>query len=168
MRRLTVFLGMIALAVPAASVAARLAPGDGTLGVRNGDGIVRLNDFKGAILGRIDRGTLVIVDPKNGDCEAQLVWEADDQWSRERKLGEDKVLECVYTARTAMRFRVVGGTNTLRLNGYGIALAVVGRGTAYLQGVKDRNPDGFYSANGSPWKSLPDDGFTVKIATLGL
>jgi hypothetical protein len=166
MRRTVVSLLVLALAVPAVAAARPHAPGDGTLVVRAGDGNVRLTEFKGVILGRIANGTLVIVDPKGGDCDSLLVWEADDQWPRVRGIGEDKVLECVYKTTTGMRFRLAGGPNTIRVNGNGMALSAVGKGLAYVRGSRVNVDDGTYSVEGSDWRSLPDDGRLVRIGSL--
>jgi hypothetical protein len=166
MRRTVVLLLVLALALPAAAAARKLAPGDGALVVRSGEGNVRLNDFKGVILGSISTGTLVIVDPRGGDCDAPLVWEADDQWPRVRGIGEDRVLECVYKTATGMRFRLAGGPNTIRVNGKGIALSAVGKGGGYVRGSSLVVDDGTYSVDGSAWRSLPDDGKVVRVGSL--
>jgi len=166
MRRASVIILVLALAVPAAAAAQRLAPGDGSLVVRGGDGQVRLSDFRGAILGRIQTGTLVVVDPKGGDCDTLFVWEADDQWPRVRTVGDDKVLECVYTTRSGMRFRLVGGENTIKINAKGIALTAVGATRGFVKGSPNIVDDGTYSVDGSDWRSLPDDGKFVRIGSL--
>jgi hypothetical protein len=166
MRRLILLALALALGLPAAAVAARLAPGDGTLVVRSGDGNVRLTEFRGVILGRIANGTLVIVDPRGGDCDAPLVWSADDQWPRVRGVGEDKVLECVYKTTTGMRFRLVGGPHTIRVNGKGIALTAVGKGSGYVRGSAFVADDGTYSVDGADWLSLPEAGRAVRIGSL--
>lgn len=166
MRRILVLLVVLALTVPAVAAARKLTPGDGTLVVRSGDGRVWLNDFRGVVLGRIATGTLVLVEPKGGDCDTQLVWEADDQWPRVRTVGDDRVFECVYRTTSGMRFRVVGGQNTLRVNGRGIALTAVGKGTGHLRGTPSLLDDGTYSLDGEDWRSLPDDGRFVRIGSL--
>ena len=165
MRRALLITLVLALVVPVAATARSKAPGDGSLVVRSGDGLVRLIDFKGAILGRISNGTLVIVDPKGGDCDALLVWDADDSWPRVRTVGDDTVLECVFKTTSGMRFRVVGGTNTIRVNAKGIALSAVGQGLGYVRGSKVV-ADGTYSVDGSDWKSLPEDGRFVRVGSL--
>jgi hypothetical protein len=166
MRRTLLITLVLALLAPAAAVAQRLAPGDGSLVVRSGDGNVRLTDFKGVVLGRIANGTLVIVDPKGGDCDAPLVWDADDQWPRVRQIGPEKVLECVYRTTSGMRFRFVGGPSTLRVNGKGIALTAVGQGAGYVRGSKNVDDDGTYSVDGGDWRSLPEDGRVVRVGSL--
>ena len=166
MRRILPILLVLVLALPAAAAARMLAPGDGTLVVRSGDGRVWLSEFRGVVLGRISAGTLVLVDPKGGDCDAQLVWEADDQWPRVRTIGEDRVLECVYRTTSGMRFRLVGTDTTLRVNGRNIALTAVGKGTGYLKGTPALPDDGTYSVDGADWRSLPEDGRFVHIGSL--
>ena len=166
MRRILVVTVVLALAIPAVAAAHVLAPGDGSLAVRSGDGVVRLSEFRGVVLGRISAGTLVIVDPKGDDCDSLLVWDADDQWPRVRRYGEDRVLECWFTTTSGMRFRLVGGTNTIRINARGIALSAVGQGRGFVRGTPMLADDGVYSVNGSDWRSLPDDGWAVRIGSL--
>ena len=166
MRRALVITLVLALAVPVAAAARTLAPGDGSMVVRSGDGHVRLIDFKGAILGRIATGTVVVVDPKGGDCDALLVWDADDAWPRVRTVGDDTVLECVFKTTSGMRFRLVGGPNTIRVNGNGIALSAVGQGLGYVRGSKVIADDGSYSVNGGDWKAMPEDGRFVRVGSL--
>ncbi|MGE5690527.1 MAG: hypothetical protein ACM33B_08215 [Pseudomonadota bacterium] len=166
MRRALVITLVLSLVLPAIAAARMVAPGDGSLVVRSGDGNVRLIDFKGAILGRISNGTLVVVDPKGGDCDALLVWDADDQWPRVRTIDDDKVLECVFKTTSGMRFRLVGGPNTIRINARGIALSAVGQGLAYLRGSRLIDDDGTYSVDGSDWRSLPEDGRFVRVGEL--
>lgn len=166
MRRALLITVVLALAIPVAAAARTLVPGDGSMVVRSGDGLVRLIDFKGAILGRIANGTLVIVDPKGGDCDALLVWDADDSWPRVRTVGDDTVLECVFKTTSGMRFRIVGGTNTVRVNARGIALSAVGQGLGYVRGSKVAAEDGTYSVDGSDWRSLPEDGRFVRVGSL--
>jgi hypothetical protein len=166
MRRALLITLVLALAVPVAAAARTLVPGDGSMVVRSGDGNVRLIDFKGAILGRIANGTVVVVDPKGGDCDALLVWDADNQWPRVRTVGEDTHLECVFKTTSGMRFRLVGGPSTIRVNGKGIALSAVGQGLAYVRGSRVVADDGTYSVDGSDWKALPEDGRFVRVGSL--
>jgi hypothetical protein len=60
MRRALVVCLCAVLTLPATALALRLAPGDGTLAVRNGDGLVHLKLRSGAVLGRVDIGRLEI------------------------------------------------------------------------------------------------------------
>lgn len=166
MRRILLIGVVLALAIPAVAAAKALVPGDGSMAVRSGDGIVRLNDFRGVVLGKIATGTLVIVDPKGDDCDSLLVWDADDQWPRVRRLGDDRVLECWFTTTSGMRFRLVGGTNTIRINARGIALSAVGQGRGFVRGTPALTDDGLYSVDGSDWRSLPDDGRAVRIGAV--
>jgi hypothetical protein len=166
MRRILVLTMVLALAIPAVAAAQALVPGDGSLAVRSGDGVVRLSDFRGVVLGRISTGTLVIVDPKSDDCDSLLVWDADDAWPRVRRLGEDRVLECWYTTTSGMRFRLVGGPSTIRINARGIALSAVGQGRGFVRGTPTLVDDGLYSVDGSDWRSLPDEGRAVRIGSL--
>jgi hypothetical protein len=164
------FLTLLAvLAVPAVAAALPSAPGDGTLSVRNGDGLIRLELIRGAAIGRIGDGTLTVVDPHNDDCEAPLVWDDGERAEFEKKIvvvrSEPTVFEtrCVFRG-VDMRFRLIGHDgDTFRLRGESIGLSAVGRGSVYLDG-RGEGPDGTYSLNGEEYASLPDDGRTLRLA----
>ena len=164
MRTLIVVVVIGALVVPATALSMRRAPGDGTLAVRGGDGIVRI-DLRGAVIGAIKQGTLVVVDPEENSCDRPLVFDADNVVRRVEpgELGQ-KRFACFYTGAN-IRFRFVGGQHEIRLNGRGIAVSAVGRGTAYLKGAVRVADDGQFSVNGDPWASLPDAGETVRVAS---
>jgi hypothetical protein len=163
MRSLIVVLVVGALVAPATALALKRAPGDGTLAIKGGEGIVRL-ELRGAVIGAIARGTLVVVDPEDNSCDKPLVFDADTAVRRIEPgdLGQKRVA-CFYTGSN-MRFRFVGGQNELRLNGRGIGISAVGRGTAFLKGSVRVADDGQYSLNGAAWESLPDAGETVRVA----
>ena len=162
MRNLILLTVVGALVVPAAAFAMKRAPGDGTVAVRGGEGIVQL-DLRGAVIGRIAQGTFVIVDPEDGDCDKPLVWDADTVSTRLEPgdLGQKKIA-CFYRGSN-IRFRLVGGQNEVRLNGRGIAISAVGRGSVYLRGSARIADDGQFSLNGDSWASLPDDGARFRV-----
>ena len=154
----------MALLVPAAAYAVRTAPGDGTLSIRNGEGMVKL-DVRGVIIGRFDSGRLVVDAPKDGDCDLLEVWGAtrESAW-----IDEDGVAyRCQFTGRN-IRFRFIGGQHRIQIGrvlapARDIDLSVVGRGTAFLKG--STSPlDGVYSRNGEPFESMPDAGLRLQIA----
>jgi hypothetical protein len=166
MRRTLLLTLLAALAVPAAALAAKTAPGDGTLSVREGDGTVQL-ELRGAILGRIGSGTLWIDDPQNGDCDTQLVWGADDVETRAVFSKGEFELRCVYTGLN-IRFRLVGGDHDISIvRGRDVAISAVGRGTAFLRGRGGITglPDGTYSIDARDYVSLPDVGREFEIGT---
>lgn len=163
---------LVLLLLPAAAWAARSTPGDGTLSVRSGDGQVRLVLERGVAIGRIASGSLTIVDPKNADCTAPLVW--DDTGARAEPTEKVVVvpttaeveLRCTFKG-TNMRFRLAGAdSGVVRLAGTNIGLSVVGRGSGRIKGSPFRLADGTYSVNGEEYASLPDDwkGFQLAAA----
>ena len=165
------FLALLAiLAVPATAAALRAAPGDGTLSVRNGDGLIRLELSRGAAIGRIGEGTLTIVDPRNDDCDAPLVWDDGERAEFEKQTvivrSEPTVVSevrCIFKGKD-MRFRLIGRDgDVFRIRGEAIGLSVATRGTAYLRG-NGGGPDGTYSLNGGEYESLPDAGKLLRIA----
>ena len=167
MRRIAVVSLLVALLAPAAASAVRTAPGDGTLSVRNGEGIVNLN-VRGVIIGRFDSGQLAVDVTKAADCDALDVWGA----ARTRELVDDLgvVYRCQFSGKN-VRFRFVGGQHVIKIGrplvpARDIDLSVVGRGFAFLKGSTSVL-DGVYSANGDPFQSMPDEGrgFTIGAAT---
>lgn len=164
MRRL-LFLGLlVCLAAPTAALALRRAPEDGTLVVRNGDGALRL-EGPTAVIGRLQGGQLDVLSPDFADCADLTVLGAD----RRRSRGED-TMRCVFTERPfrgtpqALRFRLIleeGDSLTIR-RGSGIFISAVGQGRGQIQG--DGGRDGFYSLNGEPFESLPDEPLTFTLA----
>lgn len=166
MRRTLLLAVLAALAVPAAALALKAAPGDGTLSVREGDGTIQL-ELRGAIIGRIGSGTLWLDDPKSGLCDEQLVFGADVESTRAVYSKGEYELRCVYTG-TNMRFRLVGGDHDISIvRGRDVAISAVGRGTAFLRGrgAISGLPDGTYSVDGRDYVSLPDAGRDLQIGT---
>ena len=158
MRRLLVLTLLVALAAPAAAYAVARSPGDGTLSVRNGQGVVNVN-VRGAIIGRFDSGTLFVKAKTAADCDDVQVWGP----TRERPIvDENGDVECRFIGRD-VRFRLVGGQRSVRIrNGRDIDLAVVGRGFVYLRGIGVQ--DGQYSVNGEAYQSLPDEGGAFELS----
>jgi hypothetical protein len=159
MRRfLLICLALLALALPAAALAAR--DGDGTLAVRNAVGdpgqvVVWLN-ISGAVIGQVDSGRVLVDDLSLSGDVAPVVTGAE----RTRDLPSGAT---VYSG-TGIRFRAVGGHYKLRILGRGIDVNVVGQGTVRLTGSATLAADGRYSLNGGPWTSLPDFGELLRIA----
>ena len=168
MRRLLLIILLVTVAVPPAALALRLAPGDGTLVVRNGDGALKL-DITGAVIGRLEGGRLELVSPRIDNCDDWDVWGADKTRSRELN---DRSTTCAFSVflRTpqSIRFRVVlGADETLAIrNGTGFSLSAVGQGRGFVKGAGQR--DGVYSLNGDfSFRSLPDSGLAFSLgATL--
>ena len=164
MRRIVVACLLVSLVVPAAAFAVRTAPGDGTLSVRNGEGMIKL-DVRGVIIGRFDVGRLVVVAPRDGDCDLLEVWGA----TREQAWTDDDgvAYRCQFTGRN-IRFRFMGGQHQIQIGrvlapARDVDLSVVGRGTAFLKGSPSVF-DGTYSRNGEPFQSMPDEGRLLQLA----
>ena len=146
MRTLLVSLALVALAVPAAAVSARVDTADGTLSVTDGRGTFTVS-ARGGVIGSITRGRVIVTDPIDGDGTGPIV--NGDDWHRDRS-----DTTTVYGG-TRVRFRLIGGSFRIRVIGVGVNLSVVGRGIVTLngQGTED---DGTYSFNGAPYAPVPD------------
>jgi hypothetical protein len=142
------------LAVPAAL--AGDAPGDGTLSVKRGRGIVTIK-FKGTVIGRVNGGITVTDftpydanEPRLLGCKVRH-WPFTNQYSCQgRNIG----------------FRILDGRYKVRLRGIGtgIFLSAVGRGTVLIDGRGDEGaPDGVMSLNDGPYQSLPDTPVTYQL-----
>jgi hypothetical protein len=164
MRRL-VWITVLAffLAVPAAGFA--LAGDDnGTLSVKAGIGRVYLN-FSGSAVGRLQHGVIRVTDPVASDglgfdfsgCDAEI------DRSDTTLIKGDTITVC---RGTNLRFRAFGGHYQIGIKGAGIYLSAVGHGYVVLNGAGDDpniGPDGTYSLNDGPYKSLPDFLATVNL-----
>lgn len=150
MRRLLPFALLAMLVLPAVSAARERGSSDGTLSVRDGRGIVVVSGRGGAI-GSFAKGSVTITDPIDGDGTGPIVM-GDDYPPKERDA------DTTTWRGNRVRFRIIGGTFTIRLQGRGINLSFVGKGTVKLNGVDDADPDGTYSVNGgayTPISALP-------------
>ena len=121
MRRLVVFVTLLALATPFAAAAAVRAPNDGSLSVRDLNG--RITVFaRGAVIGRCDQCTLILDERPGADELTPVVSGArgvdvDDDGSKERFVGTD------------LRWKVLGGAFRMYVkNGVDVDLSVVGQG----------------------------------------
>ena len=91
----------IGLGPPAAALAVRELPGDGTLVVDNARGRWS-SRARGGIIGRFDSGRLIVDDPVEGDGSGPIVYGAE----RIRELGPHTTL---YIGED-VRFRLIGGS----------------------------------------------------------
>jgi hypothetical protein len=136
MRRLVVFLTLLALAVPIAATASTNAPGDGTLSVRDLDGRVTVY-ARGAVIGRCDQCTLMLDEREGADTISPVVSGAkgvdlDDDGAKERFVGKD------------LRWKVIGGSFKMVVrSGTDVDLSVVGKGPR----VAIAGTNGTYSLN---------------------
>jgi len=148
MRRLLFTCLLAGLVLPATAPAARLAPGDGTLAVRNASGdpgqlVVALN-INGAAIGQVDRGRVVVL-PGNGP--------EPDVSGATRQI--DRADGSTVYVGSGIRFRAVAGNFRVRIFGSGIDINAVGQGTVRLFGSSISNGAGKYSLNGGAWTTLP-------------
>ena len=149
MRKLLLTCALIAVAAPAVALAGRTAPGDGTLQVRDGDGLIFVQ-VRGALIGRCSDCVVTIDDPVT-DGRGPIV-SGDDQ---SREIGETKTRYVNKSPKTDMRFRIVGGLTRVTVNGRGISLSVVGQGFATLKANIMAADPGEYALDGGDFAPLP-------------
>jgi hypothetical protein len=155
MRRFVLILLALALVVPATALAVRSLPGDGTLVVDNGRGVVVVR-ARGGIIGRFDSGSIVF-DLSDTPNRQPVVWGAE----RIQSLGGDRVR---YTGED-IRFRFIGIPYAVRVQAVGIDVSAVGRGMVILDASGFSDFPGRYSLNGSPFASLPNKPTTFQLGT---
>jgi hypothetical protein len=146
MRTLLALVASAALAVPALAWAASSAADDGTLSVRNADGVIFVV-ARGTIIGACDKCRVSIVDPSPDDGALPVVDGAESH----KDLSDTHDLY----AGSDVRFRIVGGFFKIRVSGYGVDLGVVAKGWGRIQAF-DTNT-GTFSVNGAPRRLLPAD-----------
>jgi hypothetical protein len=139
MRKAFILLGLLALALPVAGVAG-LSAGEGTLSVQDGNGKVTLQ-ARGGVIGRIDRGSVTIYDLSPDDAYAPWVV-GDDQ--PVRFVGETGIRY----AGLGLRFRLIGGRYRIVIEGRGIDLSVVAKGTGTIVATQTAVDPGVYSLEG--------------------
>jgi hypothetical protein len=145
--RKTLVLGvLVALAIPVAGLAASRA-GDGTLSVESGRGKV-IVQVRGGLFGKLDRGTVTVYDLTPNDAHAAVVNGADRRVVPVGRNGER------YRGN-GIRLRAIGGNFRVVIEGAGIDLSVVGRGTVYIEGKG--LDSGVFSRDGADCRSAPAD-----------
>ncbi len=147
MRRFLPLLLVFACALPAAAWAARSLPGDGTLVVDNGSGMVAVKG-RGGIIGRFDSGRILIEDPIGNDGSGPKVYGAD---LTVRQLGNRRTL---YIG-DQVRFRLIGGTYRVHIQAIGIDVSAVGQGTVTLDASGFSDLPGRFAINGGAFQPLP-------------
>ena len=146
MRTLLVVFASAALALPALAWATSGAVDDGTLSVKNGDGVIFVV-ARGTIIGACNRCRVSIIDPSPDDGAPPVV-------SGEERHKDVSDTQDIYSG-TDVRFRVVGGIFKIRVSGSGVDLGVVAKGWGRIVGY-DSNT-GTFSVNGAPRRLLPAD-----------
>jgi hypothetical protein len=162
MRKTSLCLALLALILPVAALAA-VDAGEGTLSVEDGRGKISLQ-ARGGVFGRLDRGTVTVYDTTPGDANFPVVTGADEP---EFFL----VGNGVRYRGSGIRFRVVGGGFKLLIQGRGIDLSVVGKGSGFIEG--DTLEPGVYSLDGADCRKnrascelLPEPGIRFKLESV--
>ena len=164
MRKSLILLALLALAIPFAA-AASVHAGEGTLSVENARGKVTIQ-AKGAILGRIANGSVVVFDLTPNDGYEPYV-SGDDYV---KLVGETGIQ---YGGRN-LRFRLIGGSYRIVVKGTGVDLSVVANGFAILEGdTSALSGAGVYSVDGTDCrtnagagcKPLPDRAKFIKLGS---
>ena len=146
MRILLALFASALLGLPALAWAASSAADDGTLSVKNADGVI-LVVARGTIIGACDKCRVSIVDPSPDDGAPPVVDGAESH----KDVSDTHDL---YSG-TDVRFRLVGGLFKIKVSGYGVDLGVVAKGWGRIQAY-DSNT-GTFSVNGAPRRLLPAD-----------
>src|SRR6266571_3128201 len=141
MMGLLTFAMLAALALPAASAARTQGANDGTLSVQDAHGTITIS-ARGGVIGSFARGSVRISDPIDGDGTGPIV--TGDDWSKERDSTTTT------WGGTKVRFRNIGGTFKIRVQGRGINLSFVGKGNVTLKGA-GTDADGTYAVNGGEY-----------------
>jgi len=149
MRRLVLSLLVLCLAAPAVALAVKDLPGDGSLAVDNARGVIVLN-VRGGIIGRMDSGTLDILDPVAGDGLPPVVKGYQSKFQFAPRHVQ-------YSGEGEIRFRLIGGLYRVTIAGQGVDLSVVGKGAVVLDGSGFARQPGRFSLNGDAYQSMPDE-----------
>ena len=147
--RKTLFLTVLfALLLPVTALSAVLATGagDGTLSVEDGRGTVALQ-AKGGVIGRLERGTITIFDLTPEDANDPVVFGDDQPITFVGDTG-------IRYRGTAIRYRLIGGSFRIVINGRGIDLSAVGKGNGTIRG--ETVLPGLYSLDGADCRKDPD------------
>lgn len=155
MRKLALLTLVLLLSVPTAAWALRRAPGDGSLVVQSGRGVVSIF-ARGGIIGRFDSGRLLVDLPLDSEGSGPIVYGAE----RIREIGLTRTL---YIGED-LRFRLIGGAYRVRITAVGMDISAVGRGFAMLDGSGFTDA-GRYSANGSAFQAMPSSPTRVMLGT---
>ena len=143
MRKTFAILGLLALALPVAGVAG-LRAGEGTLSIEDGVGKVTLQ-ARGGVIGRLDRGSVTIFDLTPEDAYEPWVVGNDQPL---RFIGENGIRY----GGLGLRFRLIGGKYRIVIDGRGIDLSVVAKGSGTITAGAAADP-GVYSLDGADCRS---------------
>lgn len=145
MRHKALILFALALVATSATAVAAPAPSTGgSLLVEDGRGVVQVTG-RGALVGRVERGSVKITDLSSGD-----------QWSpRVNGVPRGKV---VWTRGTTISFYVPGGRYKIVARGEGISISARGNGVVMLDGEPDAvGSTGQYAIGDEVPQPVPED-----------
>ena len=154
MRRILTFAVLAALALPAASAAHPRGSTDGTISVREARGTITISG-RGGVIGSFAKGSVTINDPIDGDGTGPVV--TGEDWSKERDATTTS------WGGTRVRFRNIGGAFKIRVQGRGINLSFVGKGSVTLKGA-GTDADGTYAVNGGEYSPIPAFPFAFPLS----
>ena len=142
MRRLVVFMTLLALALPGVASATVRAPGDGTLSIRDLDGSLKVL-VNGGVIGRCSQCVLLLDEWKTDEIlpvvKGARGTDLDDDGAKERFAGKD------------LRWKVMGGSFSMIVrNGVDVDLSLVGKGS--IRWIRGTN--GEYVHNGGDAQSV--------------
>jgi hypothetical protein len=138
MRKTFLLLALLALSLPVAGLA-RQTTGEGTLSVEDGRGKVTIQ-ARGAVIGRLERGSVTVYDLTPEDANDPYVFGADQPLALVGETGLKYI-------GTNLRFRIIGGRYRIVIQGRGIDLSAVGKGFGSIRG--DIGQFGVYSLDGA-------------------
>jgi hypothetical protein len=153
-RRAVASAALALLALPAAALAVPGGPSDGTLAVTSATGSVSIA-ARGALIGQLDRGKVVLEDPDPKDGKQPVVW----GYESKRDVTDTKALY----AGTNIRFRIIGGFFRVKVVGSGMDLSLVGHGSVTLSPLFGLISAGTYSVNGEDEVRFPDQLTSVQL-----
>lgn len=146
MRRLLTFAVLVgALAAPAGAAARSFSATDGTLSVKDARGVITIQG-RGAVIGSVARGSVMMNDPIDGDGTGPIV--SGDEWSK------DRTETATIWGGKAVRFRNIGGTFKVVVRGRGINLSFVGKANVIVNGA-GTDDDGSFAVNGGDYNLIP-------------
>jgi hypothetical protein len=155
MRRVLTLCAFVLVGLPAGIHAATAASAaDGTLAIKNATGTILIK-ADAVVIGHGDKIRLTITDEDPTDGRRIVLG-----YDKKTVLGPGKTL---YTGED-VRFKLLGGDNTIFIRGSGISLSAVGEGKVSLDGGPVVN-DGKYSIDDGPFKSLPDSYQTLSFGS---
>jgi hypothetical protein len=144
MRKLGLLVCLCVLATLLVGVARAADPGVGSLSVEGGKGRFLLEVRGAVVLGRLANGSVTVVDRSPSDAHVATV-------SGRRVVVQRRLPNRVFVRGQGLRFRMLGGSFRIVLQGSGVSLSVVGRGVVTLDGEPRAPGDdvGIYSLDGT-------------------